>query len=85
MRKAMVAQSVVAAIALLGLSSATAAEANAEAQGGIIMSVPPEVLAALKRGDNKDAGEHFMKLHEIMRDGVGVPKNNAEYVVGPWL
>ena len=36
-------------------------------------------------GDNKDAHEHFMKLHEIMKDGVGVPVNEAEYVVGPWL
>ncbi|MDH3717536.1 MAG: gfo/Idh/MocA family oxidoreductase, partial [Planctomycetota bacterium] len=36
-------------------------------------------------GDNKDAAEHFLKLHEIMRDGVGIPKNGAEYVVGPWL
>jgi predicted dehydrogenase len=36
-------------------------------------------------GDNADAYEHFMKLHAIMRDGVGVPENGAEYVVGPWL
>ena len=36
-------------------------------------------------GDNADAHEHFMKLHAIMRDGVGVPKEKAEYVVGPWL
>lgn len=36
-------------------------------------------------GDNKDAYEHFMKLHAIMRDGVGVPEDKAEYVVGPWL
>jgi hypothetical protein len=26
-----------------------------------------------------------MKLHAVMRDGVGVPENDAEYVVGPWL
>jgi len=38
-----------------------------------------------KFGDNKEAHEHFMKLHAIMRDGVGVPENGAEYVVGPWL
>ena len=38
-----------------------------------------------KFGDNKDAAEHFMKLHEIMRDGVGIPENDAEYTVGPWL
>lgn len=36
-------------------------------------------------GDNKDAAEHFLKLHAMMRDGVGVPENGAEYVVGPWL
>jgi hypothetical protein len=36
-------------------------------------------------GDNKDAGEHFLKLHSIMRDGVGIPENGAEYTVGPWL
>ncbi len=36
-------------------------------------------------GDNREAHEHFMKLHAIMRDGVGVPEDGAEYVVGPWL
>lgn len=36
-------------------------------------------------GDNAEAHEHFMKLHAIMRDGVGVPENGAEYTVGPWL
>ncbi len=36
-------------------------------------------------GDDKTAYEEFMKVHEIMRDGVGVPENEAEYVVGPWL
>ena len=36
-------------------------------------------------GDNKDAYEHFMKLHGVMRDGCGVPENDAQYTVGPWL
>jgi predicted dehydrogenase len=36
-------------------------------------------------GDNPEAHEHFMKLHATMRDGVGVPEDGAEYVVGPWL
>jgi hypothetical protein len=36
-------------------------------------------------GDNASAYEHFMKLHELMRDGVGVPEDKAQYVVGPWL
>ena len=36
-------------------------------------------------GDNKEAYEHFMKLHTMIRDGVGVPEDGAEYVVGPWL
>ena len=36
-------------------------------------------------GDNAAAHEHFLKLHEVMRDGVGIPEDGAEYVVGPWL
>lgn len=36
-------------------------------------------------GDNKDAAEHFLRLHEIMRDGVGLPEDGNQYVVGPWL
>ncbi len=36
-------------------------------------------------GDNEIAYEEFMKIHEIMRDGVGIPEDEAEYVVGPWL
>jgi hypothetical protein len=38
-----------------------------------------------KFGDNKDAAEHFLRLHEIMANGVGVPEDGAEYTVGPWL
>jgi hypothetical protein len=40
---------------------------------------------AARFGDNADAAEHFLKLHELMRDGVGVPEDKAEYTVGPWL
>ncbi len=36
-------------------------------------------------GDDKLAYEEFMKVHEIMRDGVGIPEDGAEYIVGPWL
>ena len=36
-------------------------------------------------GDNQDACDHFMKLHAIIRDGMGVPENGADYIVGPWL
>ena len=36
-------------------------------------------------GDNEDAYEHFMKLHEVTRDGCGVPEDEAKYTVGPWL
>ena len=36
-------------------------------------------------GDNADAHEHFMKLYAIMRDGVGVPEDKTEDVVGPLL
>ena len=45
----------------------------------------PFNLKAGKFGDNKDAYEHFAKLHEVMSDGVGVPEDGSEYVVGPWL
>ena len=38
-----------------------------------------------KFGDNKDASEHFLKLHEITSKGAGVPEDKAEYTVGPWL
>jgi predicted dehydrogenase len=36
-------------------------------------------------GDNADAAEHFNRLHDIMKDGVGVPEDGANYNVGPWL
>jgi len=36
-------------------------------------------------GDNAEAHEHFMKLHTIMSEGVGVPKDGNYYTVGPWL
>ena len=35
--------------------------------------------------DNPAASEHFLRLHEIMHKGVGIPENGAEYIVGPWL
>ena len=36
-------------------------------------------------GDNKDAYEHFMKLHSVMSNGVKVPEDGSNYVIGPWL
>ncbi|MHC4330779.1 MAG: Gfo/Idh/MocA family protein [Planctomycetota bacterium] len=36
-------------------------------------------------GDNKDAFEHFMKLHDVMSKGVGLPEDGTNYIVGPWL
>lgn len=38
-----------------------------------------------KFGDNKDAAEHFLRLHEIMAKGVGVPEDGEYYTLGPWL
>jgi len=35
--------------------------------------------------DNPDASEHFLKLHETMHKGVGIPTDGAKYTVGPWL
>jgi predicted dehydrogenase len=48
-------------------------------------SPAPFNLKAGRFGDNQDAAEHFAKLHEIMKDGVGVPEDGNEYTVGPWL
>lgn len=36
-------------------------------------------------GDNKDAYEHFAKLHDIMANGVGLPEDGNFYTVGPML
>lgn len=36
-------------------------------------------------GDNALAYEEFMKIHDIASDGMGIPQNQAEYIVGPWL
>jgi len=36
-------------------------------------------------GDNADAAEHFLKLHDVMNNGVGLPEDGNEYIVGPWL
>jgi predicted dehydrogenase len=36
-------------------------------------------------GDNALAYEEFMKIHSIAKDGMGVPVDKAEYIVGPWL
>jgi predicted dehydrogenase len=47
-------------------------------------SVPFNAKAG-KFGDNADAAEHFDRLHSIMSDGVGIPKDGTEYTVGPWL
>ena len=36
-------------------------------------------------GDNRTAREHFMKLHEIMDEGVGIPQDGSHYTAGPML
>ena len=38
-----------------------------------------------KFGDNADAAEHFLRLHELMKNGAGIPENEAKYTVGPVL
>jgi hypothetical protein len=47
-------------------------------------SVPFGETADLFR-DDPDALEHFTRLHEIMRDGVGLEEHDFSYTVGPWL
>ena len=36
-------------------------------------------------GDNADAAEHFGRLHGVMSEGVGVPEDGNDYIVGPTL
>ncbi len=36
-------------------------------------------------GDNKDAYEHFEKFHDLMANDAGVPEDEEQYTVGPWL
>lgn len=45
----------------------------------------PFNVKAGRFGDNRDAAEHFAKLHSVMSDGVGVPEDGNQYTVGPWL
>jgi len=74
------------------MANGTAAEAHLSCTLGHVINnsyrlgqkVPFNAKAG-RFGDNADAHEHFMKLHAIMRDGVGVPEDKAEYIVGPWL
>jgi hypothetical protein len=47
-------------------------------------SVPFNAKAG-RFGDNRDAFEHFMKLHNVMSSGVGLPEDGTNYTVGPWL
>ncbi len=36
-------------------------------------------------GDDSRVAEEFQSLHAIMRDGVGLPEDEARYIAGPWL
>ncbi len=45
----------------------------------------PFNLKSGKFGDNPEAYEHFAKLHDVMSNGVGIPEDGNEYIVGPWV
>ncbi len=45
----------------------------------------PFNLKAGRFGDNRDAYEHFERLHASIRDGAGIPEDGNQYTVGPWL
>ncbi|MEX2381883.1 MAG: Gfo/Idh/MocA family oxidoreductase [Opitutales bacterium] len=36
-------------------------------------------------GDDETVAQEFLEFHELMRDGAGIPEDQEEYVVGPWL
>ena len=40
---------------------------------------------AVRFGDRADVAAHFLALHSIMRDGVGIPEHGTSYRVGPLL
>ncbi len=40
---------------------------------------------AVRFGDDSKLADAFLETHQIMRDGVGLPKDNSTYQVGPWL
>ncbi len=81
-----------AAPAIQSMANGTALDAHYSSLMGHLMNnsyrlgkkVPFNAKAG-RFGDDKEAHEHFMKLHAIMHDGVGVPEDKAEYIVGPWL
>ena len=74
------------------MANGTAMEAHRGCVVGHLMnnsyrlgSQMPFNAKAGKFGDNKDAYDHFLKLHEVTAAGAGVPEDKAKYTVGPWL
>jgi len=74
------------------MANGTAMEAHRGCVVGHLMnnsyrlgSQMPFNAKAGKFGDNKDAYDHFLKLHEVTSAGAGVPEDKAKYTVGPWL
>jgi predicted dehydrogenase len=74
------------------MANGTAMEAHRGCVVGHLMnnsyrlgSLMPFNAKAGKFGDNKDAYDHFLKLHEVTSAGAGVPEDKAKYTVGPWL
>lgn len=45
----------------------------------------PFKKSSVSFGDIPYAVEEFETFHKIMRDGVGLPEEDTEYIVGPWL
>lgn len=73
------------------MSNATASESHMSCVVGHIINnsyrlgeqVPFNAKAG-KFGDNEQAADHFLALHETMKKDAGV-KDSANYTVGPWL
>ncbi len=75
-----------------GMANGTMLDAHYSCTLGHLMNISyrlgeklPFNARAGRFGDNKLAYEEFMKIHAITRDGMGVPEDKAEYIVGPWL
>jgi len=74
------------------MANGNMADAHFSTTMGHLMNIPyrlgkkvPFNAKAGKFGDDSLTYEEFMKIHAIARDGMGVPEDKAEYVIGPWL
>jgi len=74
------------------MANATMYDAHYSSTMGHLMNISyrlgekvPFNAKAGRFGDNALAYEEFMKIHDIATDGMGIPQDSTDYIVGPWL